>query len=68
MAIIQDWFRSNERPLEQAGVYDGMVIPESEIYLTIQKLFEVGLNVMLYRHSFKDLTCIAVDVRQFQQR
>jgi len=68
--FIYDW-GSCEHFLKKAGFKNNQEIPYNELFQTVEKLFNVGLNVMIYR-SKADTTAktiyIFVDTWRFQQR
>ena len=65
---IYDWGWAGKR-LSDLGFESAQEIPPEKMYETIKKIFDSGLNVMIFRSGpNNENIAIAVDVKRFQQR
>ena len=63
---IYCWAGSGKEILKQNGYEDRQEIDSESVFVVAQKLFEAGLNVMVY-HSEKSVV-LYVDTVRFSQR
>jgi hypothetical protein len=65
-ASIYCWTGEGKEILEHNGYKDRQEIDPNSVFVVAQKLFDAGLNVMVY-HSTESIT-LFVDTERFQQR